>query len=80
MRSMTYLINRLCIKTYTPKEKNKQENNTAEKDFCLTCHVTGNKRYYSQSQRKYAFVNSEKNKICTRTEIRVTEKYFQCKK
>lgn len=66
-----YLINKLCIKTHASKEKSKQENKTAEKDFSITCHVTSNKRFYSQSQRKCAFVNSQKSKTCTRRETKV---------
>lgn len=83
MKYMMYLINKLYMyqDTYIQrKKKNKQENNTAKKDFSITCHVTSNKRYYSQSQRKYAFLNSQRNKTCTRTEITVTERSSQRKK
>lgn len=74
-----YFINKLCIKT---KEKNKQENNTAEKDFSITCHVTQATKDITDitSQRKYASVNSQNKKTCTRTEKTVTKKSFQCKK
>lgn len=45
------------------KKKNKEVNNTAKTNFTIIGHTIGNKRSDYQSQRKHAFVNSQRTRL-----------------